>query len=225
MMSAMTRGDERDRRVPPPRDAQPDGPAVETVPDDLATAVARAQDGDENAFRHLYRAVQPRLLRYLRGLVGEEAEDVASEAWAQIARDLTSFSGDGTAFRGWTATIARNRALDHLRRLRRRPVPTDDGLQQLVGRAGSDDTEARALELVSTDDAVALIGSLPPDQAEAVLLRVVMGLDADTAGRVLGKRAGAVRTASHRGLRRLAVLVDQRAALDAASIRRDGSDA
>ena len=42
------------------------------------------------------------------------------------------------------------------------------------------------------------------DSAEAILLRVVMGLDAETAGRVLGKRAGAVRTAAHRGLRRLA---------------------
>jgi RNA polymerase sigma-70 factor, ECF subfamily len=45
---------------------------------------------------------------------------------------------------------------------------------------------------------------LPPDQAEAVLLRAVLGLDARTAGQVLGKRAGAVRTAAHRGLTTLA---------------------
>ncbi|MGW5234218.1 sigma factor-like helix-turn-helix DNA-binding protein, partial [Streptomyces nodosus] len=37
-----------------------------------------------------------------------------------------------------------------------------------------------------------------------VLLRVVVGLDAPAAARVLGKRPGAVRTAAHRGLRRLA---------------------
>jgi RNA polymerase sigma-70 factor (ECF subfamily) len=41
-------------------------------------------------------------------------------------------------------------------------------------------------------------------EAEAVLLRAVLGLDAQTAGQVLGKRAGAVRTAAHRGLRTLA---------------------
>ena len=48
-----------------------------------------------------------------------------------------------------------------------------------------------------------LIGTLPPDQAEAVLLRAVLGLDAATAGQVLGKRPGAVRTAASRGLRTL----------------------
>jgi RNA polymerase sigma-70 factor (ECF subfamily) len=45
---------------------------------------------------------------------------------------------------------------------------------------------------------------LPPDQAEAVLLRAVVGLDAGTAARVLGKRPGAIRTAAYRGLRTLA---------------------
>jgi RNA polymerase sigma-70 factor (ECF subfamily) len=48
---------------------------------------------------------------------------------------------------------------------------------------------------------------LPTQQAEAVLLRVVMGLDAETVGRILGKRPGAVRTAAYRGLRRLAALL------------------
>jgi RNA polymerase sigma-70 factor (ECF subfamily) len=42
-----------------------------------------------------------------------------------------------------------------------------------------------------------------------VLLRVIMGLDATTAALVLGKRAGAVRTASYRGLRRLAALLSE----------------
>jgi RNA polymerase sigma-70 factor (ECF subfamily) len=70
--------------------------------------------------------------------------------------------------------------------------------------AAADDTAGQALEAMSTDRVVALIASLPPEQAEAVLLRVVVGLDARAAGAVLGKRAGAVRTAAHRGLRRLA---------------------
>ena len=46
------------------------------------------------------------------------------------------------------------------------------------------------------------------DQAEAVLLRAVVGLDAATAAEVLGKRPGAVRVAAHRGLRRLARILD-----------------
>jgi RNA polymerase sigma-70 factor, ECF subfamily len=174
---------------------------------ELGEAVARAQAGDEGAFRTVYRAVQPGLLRYLRVLVGDDAEDVASEAWGQIARDLRSFSGDGNGFRGWAATIGRHRALDHVRWLRRRPVAAS-GIEDLADEPGPDDTERLALDGVSTDRAIALIATLPPDQAEAVLLRVVVGLDAETAAGVLGKRAGAVRTAAHRGLRRLAELLD-----------------
>ncbi|MFJ7159458.1 RNA polymerase sigma factor [Streptomyces sp. NPDC101118] len=169
----------------------------------LRHAVERAQAGDDDAFADAYRIVQPGLLGYLRGLVGEDAEDVASDAWLEIARDLGRFRGDGAGFRGWTATIARHRALDHLRRVRSRPRPAllePDVLELPAQR----DTAGEALEAVSTAQALEMIAELPRDQAEAVLLRVVVGLDGPAAGRVLGKRPGAVRSAAHRGLRRLA---------------------
>jgi RNA polymerase sigma-70 factor (ECF subfamily) len=190
--------------VPQRADPQtPDTPAD----NDVSAAIALAQRGDERAFRVLYRAVQPRLLRYLRVLVGQDAEDVASEAWLQIARDLPSFRGDEDGFRAWTATIARRRALDHLRKGRRRPVvavPAD----WFPERVAEQDTAAAAIEMMSTDAALALISSLPPDQAEAVVLGVVVGMDAKSAGAILGKRPGAVRTAVYRGLRTLAKRVD-----------------
>jgi RNA polymerase sigma-70 factor (ECF subfamily) len=180
-----------------------------TVGDDadaLTTAVAAAQDGDEDAFRLVYRAIHPALVRYLRGLVGDDAEDVASETWLQIARGLDGFVGDADRFRGWAATIGRHRALDHLRHHRRRPsVPVPE--EVFADRAADHDTPEEALRTLASERALDLIRSLPPDQAEAVLLRVVMGLDAQAAGRVLGKRAGAVRMASYRGLRRLAGLL------------------
>ncbi|GAA0432696.1 DNA-directed RNA polymerase sigma-70 factor [Actinoplanes capillaceus] len=177
--------------------------------EDLDAVVSAAQAGDEEAFRRLYRAQQPALVRYLRVLVGDDAEDVASESWLQIARDLRKFSGDWDGFRGWTATIARHRAMDLLRAQRRRPqvgVP----VEFLAEMSAGDDTADRALELVTTDDAVALIASLPPEMAEAVMLRVVVGLDATSTGRILGRRAGAVRTAAYRGLRQLAAKLAQR---------------
>ncbi len=191
------------------RSGAPDDRAPESTgsaSDDLTAVVVRAQGGDEDAFRTLYRTVQPGLLRYLTALVGGDAEDVASEAWLQIARDLGAFHGDGDGFRGWAATVARHRAMDHLRRLRRRP-DSRGGVEDLVDMPGGHDTAAYALDSVSTDRAIALIAQLPPDQAEAVLLRVVVGLDAIAAGEVLGKKAGAVRTAAHRGLRRLATML------------------
>jgi RNA polymerase sigma-70 factor, ECF subfamily len=166
--------------------------------------IRAAQHGDADAFRLLYRDIQPRLLRYLRALAGDDAEDVASETWLQVARDLPGFAGDLDGFRGWVISIGRHRALDQIRHRDRRPASVPMPPEDLAGLAALDDTAAGAIEAVATDAALQLIGTLPPDQAEAVLLRAVVGLDATTAGAVLGKRAGAVRSAAHRGLRTLA---------------------
>ncbi|MER5742314.1 RNA polymerase sigma factor [Streptomyces sp. NPDC002225] len=174
---------------------------------ELTAAVLAAQDGDEDAFRSVYRAVQPRLLGYIRTLVGEpDAEDVASESWLQIARDLDRFSGDADRFRGWAARIARNRALDHIRMRGRRPAIGGDE-SELTERPAESDTAGEAMEALATGRTLSLIAQLPRDQAEAVVLRVVVGLDAKSAARTLGKRPGAVRTAAHRGLKRLAELL------------------
>lgn len=179
---------------------------------ELTAAVLAAQDGDESAFRTVYRAVHPRLLGYVRTLVGEpDAEDVASEAWLQIARDLDRFSGDADRFRGWAARIARNRALDHIRMRGRRPAVGGDETE-LTGKAADSDTAIEAMEALATGNTMALIAQLPQDQAEAVVLRVVVGLDAKSAAKTLGKRPGAVRTAAHRGLKRLAELLGEDAA-------------
>src|SRR6202012_1856355 len=192
-----------------PAPARSDSARTTTDKPDLAEAVRAAQQGDEQAFRVLYRDLQPRLLRYLRTMVADDAEDVASEAWLHIARDLPGFNGDSDGFRGWAATIARHRAMDHQRRHRRRPQSAATPIEDLGDLAAGDDTAQSAVDTVATQAAVAMIADLPPDQAEAVMLRVVMGLDAESAGRVLGKKAGAVRTAAYRGLRRLATRLEQ----------------
>jgi RNA polymerase sigma-70 factor, ECF subfamily len=178
------------------------GPVTEASVD-LADAVGRAQQGDAEAFRLLYRDIQPRLLRYLHALAGQDAEDIASETWLQVTRDLPGFTGTYDGFRGWVATIARHRALDHLRRTTRRPPALTLPAEDLAAWPAAADTAQTALDAVATASAVALIATLPPDQAEAVLLRAVLGLDAVTAGQVLGKRPGAIRTAAHRGLKTL----------------------
>jgi RNA polymerase sigma-70 factor, ECF subfamily len=170
----------------------------------LEAALEAAQHGDPDAFRVLYRDTQPRLLRYLHALTGDDAEDIASETWLHIARDLHTFHGNYDAFRGWAATIARHRALDHRRRHTRRPPPIPVPAEDLAGLPARDDTAGTAIDALTTTAAIRLIATLPPDQAEAVLLRAVLGLDATRAAAVLGKRPGAVRTAAHRGLRTLA---------------------
>jgi RNA polymerase sigma-70 factor, ECF subfamily len=179
---------------------------VGTVNDDdnLATAIHAAREGDEDGFRFVYRALQPGILRYLRTLVGDEAEDVAADSWVQIVRGLGSFSGGADDFRAWTTTIARNRAIDHLRKVQRRPVADAPVEDLMATRPATENTMESVLASIGTDEAVALLGRLPREQAEALVLRIVLDLDVETTARILGKREGAVRSAAHRGLRRLA---------------------
>lgn len=180
-------------------------PDVEShEPVDPVAALAALAVGQDGPFLQLYRDLHPRLLRYVRVLVGADADDVVSEAWLQMLRDADAFAGSYVDFRRWAATIARNRALDHVRRQKRRPVTLlpADALVELAATAL--DPADQVAEADATAAAVALIAALPRDQAEAVMLRVVLGLDARAAALVVGKRPGAVRMAAHRGLRRLA---------------------
>jgi RNA polymerase sigma-70 factor (ECF subfamily) len=172
--------------------------------DDLAGALTAAAGGDEAGFAVLWRNLQPALLRYLRVVVGEAAEDVASETWLQVARDLPRFRGEPSAFRVWLFRIARHRGIDEHRRVgRRREDPRQRSDQEDTGPRVRD-VAFEAIENSDTGWALRLVASLPPDQAEAVMLRVVAGLDVAQTAQVLGKRSGAVRVATMRGLRRLA---------------------
>lgn len=168
--------------------------------------LGRARSGDGQAFAELWRDAHPMLLRYLRVTAGVAAEDVASHAWIRVIESLGSFTGDEPGFRRWLVTIARNHHLDLLRRTGRRPERLVDDVVTLVDGLGQAAPDAAALaeQQLSTDDAIRLIATLPAEQAEMVMLRVVMGLSVAEVAEVMGRTPGAVRVAVHRSLRRLA---------------------
>jgi RNA polymerase sigma-70 factor (ECF subfamily) len=162
-----------------------------------------AAGGDEAAFARLWRDSQPPLLRYLRVVTSEAAEDVASEVWLEVSRRLARFRGSEGEFRAWLFTTARRRVIDLRRYTARHPVLLAGDPGELERRA-PDDTAGAALERMSTNAALDLIASLPREQAEIIVLRAVVGLDVAQVARIVGKRPGAVRVAAHRGLRALA---------------------
>ncbi|MEV6050154.1 RNA polymerase sigma factor [Streptomyces sp. NPDC052107] len=174
--------------------------------DDLAlsTALARAQDGDEAAFSVVYRAVQPGLHGYLRGLLGEGAEDVAAAVWRDIARELPRFRGDGHGFRGWTASIARRHARGRLLRRGTPPRPASTSTPPTADHTNHSPPGA----VLSAGTVQALVARLPRAQAEAVLLRHVVRLDEPAVARVMGRPVLVVRVLARRGLRSLARLLD-----------------
>lgn len=176
------------------------------VGDDFAQVLAEAQGGNDEQFAVLWRDVNPALLRYLRVLTPENAEDIAAETWVYVVKGLPRFTGDETAWRAWLFTTARRRLIDQARLRKRHPAePLDDIDAAEVPR--SPDTAQVALDNLATESAIALLTQLPPLQAEVILLRVVAGLDTDVVADLLGKTPGNVRVMAHRGLKRLEELL------------------
>jgi RNA polymerase sigma-70 factor, ECF subfamily len=174
-----------------------------TGSEDFALLLERAQKGNEDAFATLWRSFQPGLVRYLRVIAGEAADDLCADTWLQVIRKLSSFEGDEKAFRAWLYTIARHRHIDWRRQSARRRESLVE-LEMLDRLPGTDDTPATLETSMSTRSALNLIATLPPDQAEAVMLRTVAGLSVSVVAQIMARPPGTVRVLCHRGLRRLA---------------------
>src|SRR6266508_1290791 len=144
----------------------------------FAVVLGAAARGDEQAFGVLWQDLQPAMLRYLTMLAPGAAEDLASETWLRVVRGIGRFHGDEPSFRAWVFTIARRQVIDWQRQAARRPA--EQLVDATLAEASSpDDPAAAALESISTRAAIALIATLPTEQAEAIMLRVVAGLDTE----------------------------------------------
>ena len=85
---------------------------------DHALVEAVVRDGDEQAFRELYRRHTPRLYPLVLRVVGGavmDAEDVVQDAWVRATGAMGRFRGD-SSFSTWLTAIGLNAARDHLRR-------------------------------------------------------------------------------------------------------------
>jgi RNA polymerase sigma-70 factor (ECF subfamily) len=169
----------------------------------VEAVIARAREGDREALGVLWRAYNHLLLRYFRGKGMAEPDDLASTVWLEVANGLHRFEGAEPDFRRWLFTIAARRRIDDIRASKRRDQHNErhpEWRAPVTTLSAADESEqAEAL-----DRALALVRSLPPDQAEAVLLRVVADLSVPEVAAILGRREGTVRVLVHRGLKRLA---------------------
>jgi RNA polymerase sigma-70 factor (ECF subfamily) len=80
---------------------------------------------------------------------------------------------------------------------------------QLDLAPSASNVEADADENSATRSALALISQLPADQSEAVMLRIVAGLNVAAVAKVMKRSPGSVRVLCHRGLRRLEVMLSE----------------
>lgn len=178
---------------------------VGSTDEELMRAV---QAGDEAAFPLLYRRYERRLLAFLVPYVGHLAlaEDILQETFLRVFRQRASYEPRG-AFRTWIFAIARNLALDQLRRRRslrestspfgdesrvggdpeKLPDPAPDALGVLAGRDAAATLRAALLELPEEDRAVILLSRLE-------------GLRYREIAEILGSTEGAVKVRAHRAL-------------------------
>jgi RNA polymerase sigma-70 factor (ECF subfamily) len=174
---------------------------------DFAETLACAQQGDEAAFTEVFRALNPAVVRYLTVLGGRSlAEDLAADTWVSALRSFAAFTGDEKALRAWLFTIARARWVDAVRAQTRRPEVVTDTTPEVPS---DDDVHAQVELGFTTDWALSLIATLPPDQAEVVTLRVVGQLEVAEVAELTGRKANHVRVLTHRGLKRLAALLGE----------------
>jgi RNA polymerase sigma-70 factor (ECF subfamily) len=162
-----------------------------------------AQAGAPWAVEAIYRDLHPSVLGFLRQRAPQDAEDLAADVFVDVAEGLRRFRGSEKNFRSWVFTIVYRRLTDVRRRaVRRRTDPSP--AEVIEEHLSSGDTEREGMDAIGTTSALARIATLPPAQAEVVLLRIVADLSVDEVARIVGRRPGAVRALQHRALLRLA---------------------
>ncbi len=176
------------------------------TPDDPAeeSRLVQAAKDDLDRFAPIYERYAPRIYAYCLRRVGSppEAEDLTSQVFTQAIDRIRSYRGGLVG--AWLFQIAANAVVDHLR-CRHVPISLDD--VELIQEA-----PGVIEDLVQRDEQRqirALVASLPEDQQALLALRITAGLSAEETGAVMGKSAGAIRTAVHRTIKRLRALYEQ----------------
>jgi RNA polymerase sigma-70 factor, ECF subfamily len=157
--------------------------------DDLVAVVAAARRGDRRAFGELYE----RFHRAVHGVVLAkvaygDAADLVQDVFAAALERLPQLA-EPAAFPGWLMSIARNRAIDHVRAAR----PTDELA----------DIPVPAPRTAEVAQVLAALRALPETYQETLILRLVEGLSGPEIAAQTGLAPGSVRVNLHRGMKLL----------------------
>jgi RNA polymerase sigma-70 factor (ECF subfamily) len=174
----------------------------------VSRAIKRAQEGDREALGFLYARYADDVCGYVRSIVRDqhEAEDITQHVFAKLIHVIGKYEERDVPFFAWILRVARNVAVDHLRRQRAIPVEEirrtdEDGDDQATGGRISDLCEALA--------------KLPRDQREVLVLRHFAGLSPTEIAARTGRTEGSVHGLHHRGRRALRAELTSRGAAPA----------
>jgi RNA polymerase sigma-70 factor (ECF subfamily) len=169
--------------------------------------LAAARTGDSDALGRIFTALSPVVAGYLRLQGAVEPEDLTSEVFIGVLRNLDRFDGDEPAFRSWVFTIAHRRLLDDRRRRSRRPVHEE--LSVADEPVADDDTEQALTATLGLERVVALCDQISPDQRDVLLMRLLGDLTIEEVAGALGKTPGAVKQLQRRGFQAVGRLIER----------------
>lgn len=173
---------------------------------EIAGVWDEARHGDSEAVATLCAQFYPRIMRYMRYRVGEQAaEDLTSKVFLRVIRNLARQNGSFTA---WLYKIAANVVNDHIRELKTQPTTAMDENKQLPAEAvASGDNPAKAVGRKL--DLEAALKLLTEDQRQLVTLKFVQGLSNEEVAETLDRTPGAVRVLQFRALSALRELLPE----------------
>ena len=170
---------------------------------DISLLLARVAGGDRKAFDALYEATSPKLygivLRILQRR--DEADEVAQDVYVKIWQRARDFDPARASPITWMATIARNRAIDELRRGRLVTVSDESALDRAADPAPSALAEAEADEDMRQLEAC--LDALEGDRGSMVRLAYLDGLSRQELADRFGQPVGTIKTSLHRSLKQL----------------------
>jgi RNA polymerase sigma-70 factor (ECF subfamily) len=173
-----------------------------------ATRIKEAEDTVDAAFEALYRASRDDIYSYVSGLLRDRAaaEDVTALAFERAYRKRARFDARKGSRRAWLFGIARNAALDELRR-RRRTVALSTDPEDLEGAdpAGAADVSLRRAALREA------MAGLDARERELIALKFFAGLSNAEIADVIGVSTSNAGTKLHRTIEKLRRACDEAA--------------
>ena len=167
----------------------------------LSRLMAASQKGDKQAYTVLLGEAQKWLARYFsRRCPPAQQDDLVQEVLMAIHNKRATWD-PARPFLPWMAAIARYRWVDHLRKVYR---TEEDALED--HDAPEDSDEEAVLSRMSLDT---LFRQLPDKQSEAIELTKIAGLTIAETAEKTGQSESAVKVNVHRGLKKLASLVEK----------------
>jgi RNA polymerase sigma-70 factor (ECF subfamily) len=172
----------------------------EAIAEPMAGTLDAAGATPSEAFEALYRRAFPRVYGYVATLLRDlaAAEEVTAQAFERAYRKRKSFRPSRGTEEAWLFGIARNAALDELRRRKRRA-----GMEVEPEDIHAPGTAELADEALRRETVRAALGRLAPRERELVALKFSGGLSNDEIARVVGISPSNVGTRLHRTLEKL----------------------